>query len=457
MAAPLAPVRSWWLLAAVHLAVVVAAAAAAGRQPGDEPAEPPAPEVEKFIEQYGWATPYAGAFRHDESGQEPAALVVTKAPHDYGHDRTTISAGGLSEWEYADSRRRTAHQSGDRLTPAALGRLRALMDRLPAGVSELPPAERRLLIQSAEGRSFRSIVLDRAALPTEALLLLEAAKVRRAALFRSVPPTRSWPLGQREDFSDATWLPFSGGAAAWWIQRDGTARLCGPDGVRRTAEATGPGLRYFWGLSAEGATLSPDGTVVAKPDGQGGPERIRTADWTRLPELVDSREEWERGRRSSTFWTRFTPDGGTLLAYRREGPRDGRTSSQLVAYSTKTWEQVDASRYGPPGTTKSFVSPDGRLAVVEQVDPPTEEDLAADERERAEKVFNPDARGRRLAARMRVLLWDLRERRVLWALTAAGRCGSPRSLPTGPGWRWRSTPGRRRRRSRRSSSRRTAC
>jgi hypothetical protein len=261
-----------------------------------------------------------------------AALVVTVVEparnDDFPSTTTcTVAADGKVSWTSQNSLG-TRGGSGNVLPAAELARVKELRDALPADIGQLPPPERRLLVQG--GGAAR--VYDRAALPEKVLELLRVSGCRIGSWFPTFKPSGKIDAARDEH----------GGFLA--LSPDGKRILfASSDRLQFWAPPTHETLGdlHLRGGNADIA-FSPDGALASIAGD--ACEVFDTKTWKVLRRL----SEPPTGHRYRTLQDpHFTPDGRCLVI--RAG------DDMLRFFDTTTWKPVapipaipaDAAKWRP--------------------------------------------------------------------------------------------------------------
>jgi WD40 repeat protein len=191
------------------------------------------------------------------------------------------------------------------LSAKTLQELRRLLLKVPDDHSRLPPAGRRLVIQTTATKQLVVRVYDRANLPDS---VLEIIRTSRADI-------KPWSL----QFA--------------------------PEKVGSESEFSKSGIQVPWPRPT-----SPDGSLYAA---QGYYEIVISS--PKQPALRELREPEVNRHIDGLFGAFFTPDGRFLLVQ--------STHPAIRIYDTKTWEQVESLPNLPTDAVAYFPDTDWRLAV----------------------------------------------------------------------------------------------
>ena len=234
-----------------------------------------------------------------------------------------------------------------------LERLDKLLANLPDDGARLPPAGRRLVVQTPDGNRWRAQVYDRADAPGEVLDILRLSCSGIRSRLPQFQPASEWAA--HDSHSDIVICISPDGKQIVSSSRQGPLRFWDPETREIVKEVSIP--QY---ISVEGLSFSPDDSFAAI-QGRYDVRLLDTGTWRRFRDFT----EHMIGQKPVSH-LQFTPDGRFLLLQSSE--------PALLIYDTKTWRRRqtppddmprDAIAYVPSPTTKRaiYLSKSGALAL----------------------------------------------------------------------------------------------
>src|SRR5262245_12338819 len=197
-----------------------------------------------------------------------------------------------------------------------LERLDKLLANLPDDGARLPPAGRRLVVQTPDGNRWRALVYDRADAPAEILEILRLSRSGIRSWLPQFQPVSEWAA--HESYGDVALCMSPDGKQIISSSRQGPLRFWNPGTREVVKEVSIP--QY---ISVEGLSFSPDGSLAAI-QGRYEVRLLDTGTWRRFRDFTEPMI----GQKPVSH-LQFTPDGRFLLL------RSGEPA--LLVYDTKTW------------------------------------------------------------------------------------------------------------------------
>jgi WD40 repeat protein len=289
------------------------------------------------------------AVEGDEKNPTAGRLALNERVRQYG---CRVSTNGSVQWFYFDCM--GAKGSGYPQLPARdLQRLNRLISELPGDGSQLPPPDRRLMIQVWDNGHSLERVYDRANAPADVLEILRLSSSCIRSWVPSFRPTQTWSASGVDD---------------------GALRLS-PDG-RAIVSCSMHGPMKFWSIDRHellkeiatppdipvtGISFSPDGSVVAL-QGWGEISLLETQTWKRVAKLT---EPWIGRRRYQLKRPQFVENGRFLLtesdepALKAFDPKTGQPQHPQLGIPRDAVTYIPAASAGPA----VYVSKDGKLGL----------------------------------------------------------------------------------------------
>jgi len=241
------------------------------------------------------------------------------------------------------------------LPKGELERLDKLLAKLPDDGARLPPAGRRLVVQTPDGNRWRARIYDRADAPADILGILRMSRSGIRSWVPQFQPASEWPA--HDSHNDVALCISPDGKQIISSSRQGPLRFWDPDTREVVKEISIP--QY---ISVEGLSSSPDGAFAAIR-GWGDVHLLDTKTWRRAQ---DFSEPIIGRKRNMLSHPEFTPNGRYLLLQSSE--------PALLVYDTKTWGRrqalpddmpQDVIAYAPSPTAKRavYLSKSGALVL----------------------------------------------------------------------------------------------
>lgn len=285
---------------------------------------------------------------------------LTRRKASGGHE---VSITGKVRY-FSASSRGFKGSSGNNLTPEELKELKAQLATLPDNHQRIPPAGRRMVVQSMLGGELEVRVYDRAAMPDQVLEILRLSHANLRSHVLSFEPTREWtayeghdpavisvlPDGRLFTASEyhSDWIKIWNPATGEMLQTSELPKDVLSPGIELARQQVVPMLEAVHVFQLIPDTENPWAVIVS----EGELRLIETRHWKtlRTPEnpLISTRFD----RHSLS---RFLSDGKEFLY------QDGKIPPRI--YETDMWTLIDSSDRLPKGLLYSIPAEAGSPAI----------------------------------------------------------------------------------------------
>jgi WD40 repeat protein len=289
------------------------------------------------------------AIEGDERKPDDPPRSLFRPSHEINYGCSVSTDGRLSFFSYTAIGRKS---SGYPTMPEAdLKRLNQLLADLPDDFSQLPPPDRRIVLQVSVADQVIARVYDRANTPEKILEILRLTRSQIKSWVLKFQPQSQWTAEEPNNHGAGALALSPDGRQVISAGVSGTFPFWDPDSSEMLSEVPRSAIGTIGPSIITRLTLSADGSVAAV-ERWGEIDLLDTRTWRGIRKFSEPFVERNRHQLSNP---QFTPDGRYLLLQSNE--------PALQIFETKTWQRRPTLPGMPVGVLAYFPAPSGQRSV----------------------------------------------------------------------------------------------